>query len=316
MPPSTFNLEWLSHNAVRRYPLVDDASGVSIDGSFSIPEDFLVELDLPITVSMDLLPYRFFIRQLGAYPTGYSILISYDGVDSYTDVAMALIPRAQHTRNAVYTLGGIAPYDDTMGKIVVGKLDTIDKQPAGLWEFKPETTFLEADCIRPIIHGVQAIIAVDGAQRSIPLSGDIELVAGTNMRIWPYHDPSTGVTAIRFDAISGEGTILPCVCADSAGPCIRTINGVAPTSDGKFNFKTDPCLEVSSIKNGMMLTDKCCTPCCSCPELEAITSDLEQFKTEKAALETFANQLMAVATQMELTVLGAKLGDKGCQITP
>ena len=77
MPLSTWNLEWLNHNSQRNYPLADDASGYDSTGTFQIPDDFLVQLDIPIHSAMDMDPAKFFIRQIVAASTGYSIIVSY-----------------------------------------------------------------------------------------------------------------------------------------------------------------------------------------------------------------------------------------------
>jgi len=313
MPLSQWNLEWLNHNAQREYPLTDDATARDNTDSFQIPSDFLVELDLPIHAAMDMEPAKFFIRQLGAFPTGFSIIVSYDGNDGFIDVATALIPRVGHTRNKTYALGGVEPFDDTVGKVVIGRLSSIDEQPPGVWEFSPATGALEPDVIRPIIRGVQSLIVVNGSQRSSRLQGDIELVPGTNIQITPVivegQDPQ-----IIISAISGEGTIEDCVCeGDEADqPCIKTINGVRPTPDGKFALVGDDCLQLEVTVNGLKITDTCCAPCCGCEELERITSDLERFNQNRVTLEKFSDQLTTSVNEFSLTVLGARLGDRGC----
>ena len=313
MPLSQWNLEWLNHNAVRRYPLTEESTLVDQTGSFTIPTDFLVELDLPIHASIDADPDKFFIRQIGAYPTGYSITVSYVSDTGYVDVASASFPASGFTRNKTFALGGIEPFDDTIGKVVVGRMDNIDEQPSGLWNFDPDATTIEPDCIRPIIRGVQALYAVNGGSRSLPITGDIELVAGTNMRITPILVDGQN-PQIRFDAITGAGLTETCICdGDNAvAPCVSRINGVAPGPDGAMNLVGDACIEINPLTNGLQIADKCCQPCCSCQELEAITTDLERFNTERATYELFMGELMAASTQMQLTVLGSRLGDKGC----
>lgn len=313
MPLGQWNLEFLAHNAQRHYPLTDEATGTDQTGSFTIPEDFLVELDLPIHAAIDALPGAFFIRLLGAFPTGYSITVAYETDIGYVDVATALIPRVNFSRNTTFALGGIEPFDDTMGKVVIGRLDGIDEKPSGLWEFLPDATRIEPDCIRPIIRGIQALIVVNGTQRSPPITGDVEIQAGDNMQIVPIlvegEDP-----IIRFNAIEGEGLVKTCVCEgeEAESPCIREINGVAPTADGKLNIIGDKCLTVTASANSLRIEDKCCQPCCGCPELEAITRDLERFNTERVTYEAMISDLEASGNAMNLTVLGARLGDRGC----
>ena len=142
--------------------------------------------------------------------------------------------------------------------------------------------------------------------------GDIELVAGTNMQISTVSTPTE--TKIVLSALSGEGTVEDCVCEGEAStiPCIKTINGIGPATDGNFNFIGDDCLTFTGVDNGLKVTDSCCTPCCGCEELETITRDLERFNAQRGTLELFVNTLAAEATAFGTTVLGARLGDRRC----
>lgn len=313
MPIGNWNLEFLNHNAQRNYPLTADSSCKDETESFTIPPDFLVELDLPIHAAMDMEPGSFFIRSIGAYATGYSVTLAYNDPNGIVEIATALIPKQSHTRNKSYILGGVEPFDDTRGKIVIGRLDTISRQPAGIWHFSPTGAMLEPDSVRPIIRGVQALIIVDGSERSVPLYGDIELVAGDNIQLIPIlaegQDPR-----IRINAISGEGLIQTCVCEgeEAASPCVKLFNGVPPTPDGNFNFVGDDCIEIVPTANGIKLRDKCSQPCCGCVELEAITRDLERFNGQRSTFEAFLNDIQTTSIQMRDMVLGARLGDRGC----
>jgi len=313
MPLSQFNLPFLNHNAQREYPLAAQSTGTDKTGSFTLPFEFLVEMDIPINASMEMLPANLFIRQIGVYPTGYSITVAYEGTSTISDVATALIPRTTHQRTTPYNLGGIYPFDDINGKVVIGRLEAIDDQPAGMWEFDPDATRIDPDAVRPQIRGVQALIVANGTQRSVPLTGDIELVPGTNMQIIPVvtegQDPK-----LIFNAVEGEGLIQDCICEGDLAdaPCIRKINGVTATPEGNFYLVGDECLEIQQTDNGLRITDKCCLPCCGCEELEAITRDLERFNQQRSILETFVGTLQTQVTTMELTVLGSRLGDQGC----
>jgi len=314
MPLGHWNVEWLNHNSQRSYPLADDASGLDDSGDFELPDDFIVELDLPVHAGMDVDPARFFIKHIGAYSTGYAVIVGYQpsAGDAIT-VASALIPRQTHARNTAYALGGIEPFDDTVGKLVIGKLDNIDEQPPGYWNFSLENARLEPDAVRPIIRGVSSVVCVNGDQRSLPLRGVLELQAGQNMQIIPIlvsgQDP-----IIRFNAIDGEGTIDECVCEGDAAPTdpIKRINGVAPTPTGDFNIIGTDCLQIEVIANGIRLVDKCSAPCCDCKDLERITRDLERLNSQAATVNDFVERLRDSVNTFDLIVLGSKLGDRGC----
>lgn len=313
MPLSQWNLEFLNHNAQRSYPLTEDSTKVDVTNSFTIPDDFLVGLDIPVSPAMNMETGKFFIRQIGLFASGIQLIVSYDNGTSIIDVATGLIPTANFSRNKVFVLGGIDPYDDIVGKVVIGRLDTIQLQPAGLFEFNYAGTHIEPQAVRPMIKGISSVtVSTATGTSSDRLYGDIELVAGSNIQL------STIQTAteakIVISALSGEGTIQACVCEGEAAttPCIKTINGIQPETDGNFNLIGDDCLTFATSTNGLKVTDSCCTPCCGCTELETITRALEDFSAQRNALELFINQLAAETATFDTTVLGARLGDRGC----
>jgi len=314
MPLGLWNLQWLSLNSQRKYPLADDATGVDTTGSFTLPDDFLLELDLPVSAGMNVDPSRFLLSSVGSFGAGYSLVIGYSGASSSTivPVASALVPRQGFTRNSVYTLGGISPFQDTVGKLTIGTLDSLDLQPGGLFGFNLAGARLDPDAVRPILRGVTALYLVNGSSVSAPIYGDVQLIAGTNIQLVPI---SSGDTAqIQINAISGEGTVADCSCTGNAAalPCITQINGVPPTPAGDFTLAGDNCLAFTAQGNGLQLSDSCSAPCCGCSELESITQDFARYQQQMQTLTGFINNLSASVTQMDQIVLGARLGDRGC----
>lgn len=314
MPTINQNLEWLNHNAQRRYPFADDADLVDATDAFKLPNDFVVELDLPVNAGMNVGPAGFFLRSVSAYAGGYGIVVGYQpAVGDAITVATALVPRQGFTRNVAFALGGVGDFADTVGKVVIGRLENIDDQPPGFWEFTLDTARIDPDAIRPMIRGVSSVTCVNGDQRSVPLSGDIELVAGSNMQIVPVlqagQDP-----IIRFNAISGEGTVDACVCegADANAEPIKTINGITATPAGELTVIGSDCVQVEAITHGIRIRDVCAQPCCGCAELERITQDLERLGSQARAVEQFVDRLGNNVETMSLTILGSKLGDKSC----
>lgn len=313
MPLSQWNLDFLQHNSQRAYPIAAEATRQDVTGAFTLPNDFIVGLDIAISPAVDLQTGRFFIRQIGLYASGVQLIFAYDAVSEIYDVATALIPLTAQIRNKVFSIGGIDPYDDITGKIVIGRSDTIQSQPPGLFNFELDSTRIEPQAVRPMIRGISSFRVASAAGVPGPrLYGDIELVAGRNMQFAVVATPTT--TQIVLNALNGEGTIEPCVCEGDAAqtPCIKTINGIRPTPDGNFNLVGDNCLSFEAINNGLKLTDSCCQPCCGCTELEKITQELERFSGQRAALETFVNQLAANTNAFSTIVLGSRLGDSRC----
>jgi hypothetical protein len=317
MPTVYQNVSWLNHNAARHYPLADDADGVDNSGSFTLPTDFLLELDLPVHAGMDVDPARFFLKHLGAYATGYFISIGYqptgDDPDDAVDVATCLVPRTTHTENRMYALGGVEPFEDTSGKVVIGKLDNIDKEPAGFWTFTLAQGRLDPDAVRPMIRGISSIIVVNGTEESQPLYGDIVLESGQNIQLL-VSNADSGTPTIRLNAINGEGLTEECICEGEEAPRspIYTINGVAPRLDGELTLVSGDCLTFEAITNGLRMTNTCSKPCCNCVDLERITRDLERFGEQVAAVISFSTELRSTVSVMDRTVLGSRLGDRGC----
>jgi len=313
MPLSQWNLDFLNHNSQRSYPLTSEATRQDVTASFEIPNDFLVGLDLPVSPAMDMETGRFFIRQLGLFSSGIQLIIAYDTGTSLIDVATGLISTIDPIRNKVFAINGIGAYTDISGKVIIGRVDTIQEQPSGLFSFTIEGTRIEPQAIRPTIKGISALrISSAIGDVSQNFYGDIELVAGSNIQLSTAVNGA--VTKITISALSGEGTIEQCICEGEAAaiPCIKTINGISPTTTGNFNFIGDDCLHFNPVTNGLKVNDSCCTPCCGCEELEAITRDLERFATQRNALELFVNQLAAETATFDMTVLGSRLGDRRC----
>lgn len=314
MPRGTWNLEWLNHNSQRAYPLAEDSTRVDTTGSFTLPDDFIVGLYIPVQGTMAVDPSLFFLRSLAIFSTGYNISIGYHNSGSdHTTVASVNIAKSTHVENNSYALVGINEFDDTVGKIVIGSTAAIEAVGEAQYLFDYDDGKLDSDAVRPMIRGISSIVLRNGTEESERIYGDIELQAGTNIRLTPIilagEDPT-----IRIDAITGEGLIEDCVCEEEplTGPGVRRINGVPPTTSGDFTLLGDDCLEIEPISHGLQLKDICSDPCCGCEELEAVVSDLERFGEAATTLRNFVNRLESEVAQFHAVVLGSRLNDRGC----
>jgi hypothetical protein len=313
MPLASWNLQWLNHNSQRAYPLTERASKLDITGVARIPDSFLLGLYFPVHAGQNVQPDKFFLRILLINPTGYNLAIAYDdGTSDPPLVASINIAKSTHTENRVYAFPGVDDFADSVGQVVIGTLAEIDELPPGQYKFAPEAGELEVDAIRPMIRGVSSLSVVNGSNRSDKLYGDVELVAGNNVRLTPVQvegeDPQ-----IIISAISGEGLNEDCVCEENElGPCIRTINGIPPSPDGNYRLLGDECLLLNPITNGLQLTDDCSQPCCNCTDLDAINLRLDALGNQVTTLNSFVGRLQTEVTQMGQVVLGSRLGDRGC----
>lgn len=315
MPIDIVNLEWQAHNKVRAYPLATDATRTDITGSFVLPDDFIIDIYLPVHAGLDVTTNNFHISIIQAYTAGFTVVIGYTNSSSeIITVASALIARAAHTPGQTYALGGIGDFADCIGRITIGDLDNIDLQPAGVFKFDLAGGRLDPDTIRPMIRYISSLQVLNGNDLSQKLTGDIVIKAGTNMSITLATSPGEDPILI-FNAIDGAGLTQDCDCSDAPAGPINTINGIPPDTHGNFTITTNPCISLSPLSHGLQLTDTCSQPCCGPTELQVITQTIEQFQQQLNTLNSFVSHLQSVVDQMDLVVLGSRLGDRGCSLT-
>jgi len=303
------NLEWTDHNSERRYPLCEDAGGKDKSGSFNLPNDFLLGLIFPVHWGMSVLPGKFFIRRISSQASGFSITIAYNSTP-VVDVAVAMIAKASHTENQVYNLGGIGDFADSRGHVQIGSLLSMEDQPPGDFELDYENGKLEADCIRPQIRGISSIHVQNGGELSPELTGRIRLRSGANHRFRVETTPA-GEPVIIFNAVSGVGLQEECVCVETVQP-VLSISGMRPDGSGNISLLGNSCIKVTTGNAVITVEDVCSKPCCGPTELEKITTSMESFGSRATTLEQFLVSLEARVSTMDMIVLGARLGDRGC----
>jgi hypothetical protein len=306
---AVWNQEWRASNTQRNYPLADDATGLDATGTFTLPQDFLTGLRLAVSAASNTDPTRFYIYSVGVFAAGYAVTVAYDTGSVPELIATVQVPTAGFTRNATFPFTGTGNFYDAAGLLTVGSLDGISSLSPGLFTFAPAATYLDTDAICLVPKAVTALTVINGQDRSAPLTGDIELVAGTNMNL--LVNTSFGDPTVTYNAISGAGLNTTCDCEGGTLnlPCITSINGVTGPD---ITITGDICLQVTDTDNGIVLADKCCTPCCGCAELEVLTRDFERYRQQSATLAAVLTQLEGSVTQTDAVVLGSRLGDRGC----
>jgi hypothetical protein len=315
MPVGYTSVEWLDANAERSYPLADFATRRDRSGAFALPDSFLLSLYFPVGAAAALDSGKFFLRRITSFAAGYGIALGYDdGSDAPPVVATATVVRATHVERNAYALIGTGDFDDSIGRVVVGRLEEIDLQPPGVFDFDYAGGALDLDGIRPTLRGVSSFAIVVAGQVSRRYYGDIQWEAGTNIRL----SIPGSTQQVRIDAIDGAGLTEDCPCADVANlpPPIRSISGVAPAGDGSFTLSSGTCVDITPTANGLALTNPCASPCCGCAELEAITRELEHFGDEATTLKRFVDNLKAQMDATELVVSGSRLNEQSCLECP
>jgi hypothetical protein len=309
------NQEWLDQNSNRRYPLAVDASCVDVTGAFTLPTSFIVALYLNMPPSTGLNPAAFFVQQVGVFSTGCAIRIAYWNGSTAVAVASALIARAGHTRYREYRLTSLGGVSGVTGWIVIGDFSEIDRQPGGTWNFAYTNGRIDLDAIRPQLQSISGLRIDINGQLTDSLTGNLIFRAGKNMR---FTVVSTGLgIELTMDAIDGAGLNAVCVCADeTAGDCVRTVNGIPPTPTGDFLLLGSDCIRLDTIANGLRFVDTCSDPCCGPDELEVITRTLETLDRQIDTLEHFVIGLEARAIQIEQSILASTFGDRSCTACP
>lgn len=310
-----WNVEWLNQNSQRNYPISEGASRKDVTGTFELPLDLIVDLVWPVQASANVEADRFYVHSITVFGDGVTIALGYQLPDALegTPIGSVSVARATHQQNQSYFISGVGDFYDSIGKITIGNLTNV-LSSGGLYTFDLAGARLEPTVIRPNLRGVSALVLVNGDDRSDPISGDVEFVAGTNVRLVPNPNPG-GNPQIRLDAIQGAGLNQECDCSGDLpqdAPCIRTINGIPPDANGNFTLLGDDCFQMEGMDHGISIKDLCSQACCGCQELEKIVQDLEQLATQVNTLDKLTGKLDATVTVALVNLLASKSSDLPC----
>jgi hypothetical protein len=284
MPREIWNVEWPNVNAQRKYPFAQSAS-LSV-GDFQLPNSLIVDFVLAVNVSAAPDPGLFHLKQLGVFGSGIVMSFAYND----TVFATVNVVTSSFVPYNTVALQGTGAFADARGWVTIGQVSEVMQYP-GAYTFPLDAGRLLPTVIRPRLSAVSSLSVVNGTDVSPALTGDIALIAGRNIRF--RVDTSGGTPAIIVDAISGEGTVVPCSCSDldEAAPCIRTINGVAPTDNGGFYLVGSECVEITPGEAALNIKDSCSTPCCDCRELTVVTDTLGSLQNQMQTMEMTAQRL-------------------------
>lgn len=303
--PQIWNIEFLNENSQRKYPLHEDSSLRDSSNSITLPNDFLVDMVLPVHYDPTVDPLKFHILTVSVFGGGVTVTLGYDG----TAIGSATIDASSFTRNSTYYIQCTGLFWDSTAKIVIGSLTSI-MELAGSYTFALANARLSPSVVKPDIRGVTAIILKNGDDVSAPIQNDVVLQAGNNMLITFISGAGTlaDPSRIIFNAIDGQGLNTGCDCNEAATlPCIKTIDGIGPDANGKFNLVESDCLKLQAIANGLQLADTCATPCCGCQELDVVTQTLDRVQTQVNSLENLASRLEGAIQAMEYTITQTRL---------
>lgn len=226
-PTHTISPEWQNENALRAYPLEDDAPAASV-----IPPQLIADL----RVSADTAYTHLFISNVYVSDTLVSLAIS--GVNAAGDTVGLLactVTRDELEPFRAYSMSRLS--DTANGVVAFG--DIRDILPCKHSFLPLESRILASAVSRTRVPGVSKIIdPAHGAEAS----GIVDLSGNSEFRT--YRDPTdaTGKTIIiALEDLYRELTTSVCSTEPSFDTCgetpVRTINGVAPTADGVLTLR-------------------------------------------------------------------------------
>jgi hypothetical protein len=284
------SLDFLNLNSLRSFPIKEGLSKIDTLGSFVIPNDLIV--DLQVAASYDP-SNTYYISKLSNFEDSLTIEIA-----DQDDVLVGTfnIDAATHTKNKVYYLGAGDDYTGATGEITIGTLDSLHLGPSGVFQFTLATTELEMRTSIPALKGINRIKFLNANGESYTLTGDVEIEARTNLKF------KLGVgNRIILDA--GEGIGLNTICEDERD-CIKTVNGIPPDEFGNFTLDFSDCATLTPIpaNTGLLLEDVCCKPCVGCTDIEELTQRLMNAETSLFSLRDFYNNLNVLYQQFRTTV--------------
>ena len=267
---------WLNENALREYPFHEgcglrpnDSAGALVENGWSLPNCLLVDMSVSVDGS-DFDPFLY-LGQMSVVSESVTLVFC---SRSGERVMSIYATKEGHVKNEAYNVAGTGSLSDARGVICLGDLDEFfENTPDGLYTFSSAETRIEPTCIRPSTVGVRSLRAVDDSgYMSLRLTGDVSLVAGSNIRF--DYDPSGNALIVSADPNSGYSD--DCDCEGSGQTFVRSINGI---SVDNVEIVGDDCVQVTTDNGVIRVTDECSKPCCGCAETTFINQTVNGLQT-------------------------------------
>lgn len=290
-----WDVGWLNANSQRRYPLMDNATRADTNTAMVIPDDFMVDLLWPVQASLGADPTLFHIYAIDIFGAGVKITLGYDG----GPIGETLIDTENFAPNKTYVISGLNDFEDSIGKVVIGSLNSIQAY-AGHFEFDSAGAGLLPTVIKPNLRDVSAIFLQNGQDLSDAIQGDVVFEAGNNFQLNFQRRSGTKADphVIVLSAIDGTNLNADCECdpQETRQP-ILTIDGIPGDVNNNFNLLGSTCVQLTPITNGLKVENPCSEPCCGCQELEVVQQATETLTGQVHSLINLAAKLeTAIAT--------------------
>lgn len=273
------NDQWLDSNAGRSFPLVDGVTRLDSTGTFTLPNDLLV--DARISAPTNLNPTQFYISKVTAFGSGLVITIAVNGV---ADVATVTVPLGGFVDFSPYTVVGLPGYEQVGGVVTIGTALATIAASSGVYTFAFAATQLLPTVLAPAASSVSSVTVIDALGGSTVLTGAVVLQSGPNGTLTVDSMSNT----MTLDVQSGVLINDPCGCPDTGGrlrTSIKSINGVVPDVNGNIEIIPVGCVEIETLGSQLKLKDNCAQPCCGTPELQTLADNaknLDQYLADLA----------------------------------
>jgi len=232
-------LEWLNENALRGYPLLEEASKWSTSSpATALPDNFLLDL---VLVSSSPLTQATTLTEV-AVMAPRSLVVTFSTGDQFhiADTAAEAYPAYIRLESGSLAVIGEGAKAFTAGTYTYA----IPVEPCTVFEFCNEWLGVSSIDISPAIATYDSVgyapktLSMLGLQTTDtpPLTGNVRVRAGYNFRI--------GISGnlIDLQAAAGLGLKLSCTTsfiADALKDCaqiVSYINGIPPAADNKFSL--------------------------------------------------------------------------------
>lgn len=280
------NLDFLTANTLRSFPIKEERTRRSVDDVFTIPDSFIA--DMVVAASPDV-TMSYFISKITNYPD--QITIELTDFQSVIYGTFGILTSA-HTDFKDYYLTPGESYSSATGKLTIGKLTDIALLPIGIFEFEQEDTELEARVSIPSFTTVNRFNFITADGEVFSKTGNVTIQAGRNIKFVEDGD------AVRIDVGDGLGLNTP--CGDQPQP-IKYINNIGPTSTGHYTITTSDCASITALTGGygINISDTCCKPCMGCDEISQLTDRANQVETDLIKLRDHYTNLAVMLTQLQ-----------------
>lgn len=317
MSTDNFNAQWLNQNTNRAYPLQFDCSGTDTTGSFTLPHGLISDMSIyGVSGAAELLNQydtalpTIYLSELtissASVRFDFSIVASSLQAGGRCGSASVSRASADYTTTSIMAPTITAGLETYAGNLTVGSMTSLKDSDVGVFRFLPNSTTIEFSCVHYDIGRQRRMLVYQSGKPVSYIEGNVRLVAGQNIRFAPGLG-GVGISAAALDSL--QPVCNPITDFWRFTSPVKTINGVPPNqNDGSFFLANDPCTEIKPtlVGNGLSITNKCATPCCSNDTLGQLTTEVENVVASFTAMETLVNTLEKSLAQFESAVLASR----------